>query len=378
MADQKRMANYELLRILAMVMVVILHFLSQSDRLVSLDHPLEGVRILGTLMEFFCLAAVNVYVFFSGYFGVKSSFKPGKAVSLLCQIWFYALLIPIALAASGMPIVAIKGGKLNLYGLVQYLFPIETEHYWFATSYLMLYLLSPVLNTAVRNMSKKQLQITLGGLLLLFCVIKSISPISFVTDRYGYDLSWFICVYLVAAYFGKYGSCFFEKNGWMTYILSCLAGFCIHMVMWFVCQRWDGFAYYFTVPFHYNFIFCLTAAIGLFYGFSKIQIKEGVWARLIRKMGGLSFGIYLLHEHIDLRNLWYGWISGAVNPGKAQGLGAFVWELVCSVVMIFAAGILIDWMRSKLFSVVACRLGRRKPGRKLKELAEAFETVDLK
>ena len=70
MAKEKRMANYELLRILAMIMVVTLHFLSHSDRLIALGVPLDGVRIIGSLLEAFCLVAVNVYLLISGYFGV--------------------------------------------------------------------------------------------------------------------------------------------------------------------------------------------------------------------------------------------------------------------------------------------------------------------
>ena len=92
-AEHKRMANYELLRIVAMIMVVILHFLSRSDNLINLDLPLNGVRILGTLLETFCLVAVNTYVLLSGYLGIRSSFKVSRAVGLLCQIWFYTFFI---------------------------------------------------------------------------------------------------------------------------------------------------------------------------------------------------------------------------------------------------------------------------------------------
>lgn len=370
-AGSKRMANYELLRILAMVMVVVMHFLAHGDNLPALDMPLDGVRIVGALFESFCLVAVNTYVFISGYFGVKSAFKPGKAVGLLCQIWFYALFILAVLLIAGVPtMMQIQG----IYGAVQYLFPIETEHYWFATSYFMLYLLSPVLNQAVKNMSRKQLQIVIGGLLILFSGIKSISPVVFVFDRYGYDFPWFICVYLVAAYFSLYGWEFFEKKGWLIYIGSCLIGFSINLGMWFLSQRWDSFRYYFTVPFHYNFIFCLTGAIGLFYGFSRISIKEGWIAEKIRKMGGLCFGIYLLHEHIDIRNLWYEWISQMVNPGGNYGLGFFFWEMICCVVILFAAGIIIDWLRSKLFSCsIRLVIGKTRLYRKVKEVDREFQ-----
>lgn len=366
------MANVELLRTLAMVMVVVMHFLSHSGRLIETGSPLSSVKAVGTLLEMFCLSAVNTYVFISGYFGIKSGFKPGKAVKLLCQIWFYAILIFLVLAAAGVPTLGYTRGSISVYGLIQYLFPIETEHYWFATSYFMLYLLTPVLNAAVKSMSKKQLQITLGGLLILFSGIKSLSPFGFAVDKYGYDLAWFICVYLVAAYFGMYGSAFFERRGWLVYVISSLAGFGIQMAMWFLCRRSSSFAYYFTVPFHYNFILCLTGAVGLFYGFLKIRIKEGAAAGVIRKLGAYSFGVYLLHEHIDLRTLWYGWLSGVINPEGNQGLLFFFLELFFCIVILFAAGIFIDWLRSMLFQAAGKFTGQTKMGRKLKELDGCF------
>lgn len=370
MADNKRMANVELLRIIAMVMVIVMHFLARSDNLLALDMPIDSVRIIGTLLESFCVVAVNAYVLISGYFGVKGAFKPGKAVVFLCQIWFYALLIPPVLMAAGISTLADEQG---VYGLIMYCLPIETEHYWFATSYLMLYLLTPVLNIAVKNMSKKQLQITIGGLLILFSGIKSISPVGFSAfDKYGYDFSWFICVYLVAAYFSLYGSRFFERRGWLTYAGSCLLSFGIHLFMWGLSQKWDYFRYYSTVPFHYNFIFCLTGAIGLFYGFSKIHIREGKTAGVIRRLGGLSFGIYLLHEHIDLRGKWYGWLHKIINSDGNQGFLYFFLELLFCVVILFIAGIFIDWLRSLLFHSVGALFGKSKPGRKLKKLDEYF------
>ncbi len=371
MTEKKRMANYELLRAVAMVMVVILHFITHSENSIALDKPLTGSRIAGTLLEFFAIAAVNTYVLISGYFGVRSSFRATKAVALLFQIWFYALLIPCVLMAAGLPT---KGAELGIYGWIQYLFPVETEHYWFATSYFMLYLLTPLLNAAVKMLSKRQLQITIGGLLILFSGIKSISPVMFAFDRYGYDLPWFICVYLVAAYLGLYGCEIFEKWSWVLYIGSSLLCFGVNIGMYALAQRWDSFGYYFTVPYHYNYIFCLTAAIGLFYGFSKLSIREGRGAELIRRTGGLCFGVYLLHEHIDLRYHWYGWIKALVNPSQSEGVGILFWELLCCTVILFLAGVLIDDIRSRLFARAALLLRNTKISRFLcrldKEMVE--------
>ncbi len=377
-AGKGRRANFELLRILAMIMVVIMHFLSHSGRLLSPGESADKVKIAGSLLEAFCLVAVNVYVLLSGYFGVRSSFKPSKAVGLLCRIWFYALLIPLVLSAmkaSGLfPAweITTEMSEKGVYGLIQYFFPIETEHYWFATSYFMLYLLTPVLNAAAGSMSKRQFQIVLGGLLILFSGIKSFSPVAFAFDNYGYDLPWFICVYLTAAYLSLHGSELFEKRGWYIYTGSCLAGFGINAGMYVLCRRSGLFEYYFTVPYHYNFILCLAGAVGLLYGFSGLSIKEGYLARLIRRLGTLSFGVYLFHEHIDLRGRWYDWICAWINPQKEEGVLFFLWELFFCTLILFAGGIFIDWIRSILFERTGAFLGKTGLSLKLRKLDGYF------
>ena len=162
------------------------------------------------------------------------------------------------------------------------------------------------------------------------------------------------------------------KRAWALYVGSCLLGFGINVVMWFLARRWDSFSYYFTVPFHYNFFPCLAGAVGLFYGFSTISIREGAMAKMVRKLGSLSFGVYLFHEHIDLRNRWYEQLKQILNPAGKEGILSFLWELFCCTLLLFAAGILIDWIRSKLFKAAKAVLGKTKLFRKLKELDGCF------
>ena len=379
MAEKKRMANMELLRMAAMVMVVAMHFLAKSGNLPVVGEALTPQRTIGALIEAFCLVAVNVYVLISGFFGLKGSFRVSKAISFLCQIWFYSLLIPLflgGLKAFGILDAALfieKAGEI--YGLSQYLLPIETEHYWFATSYFLLLLLSPVLKAGAKRLSKRQFQILLGGLLLFFSVIKSICPVPLSFDRYGYDLPWFICLYLTGLYLGKYGWKSLEKSrkkGFLLYALCCFPGYLINLGMWALAGKIDGAAYYFTVPYHYNFILCLLGAVGLFYGFYGIGIREGRGAELCRQMGGLCFGVYLLHEHIDLRDQWYGWLQTLLGTGGKEGAGVFAGEFLASICLLFGAGILIDYLRKKLFAAVSNSLSQSGISHRIRKLDEVM------
>ena len=71
------------------------------------------MRLTGSLLEAFCLVAVNVYVLIAGYFGVRGRFRVSKAAGLLFQIWFYALLVPALLTLAGVSTVGFKTWNLR-------------------------------------------------------------------------------------------------------------------------------------------------------------------------------------------------------------------------------------------------------------------------
>ena len=71
MGGRKRQAGIELLRMVAMMMIVTMHFLANSGNLLEPGKATELPAVLGTILENLCLAAVNAYVFISGYFGYQ-------------------------------------------------------------------------------------------------------------------------------------------------------------------------------------------------------------------------------------------------------------------------------------------------------------------
>lgn len=354
-----RQANYELLRIIAMLMVVTLHYLSHTGMLLTAGGEGGSVRVLGMLAESFCIVAVNVYVLISGYFLVEAGFKAKRIVTLVCQVLFYSVMIPLIMMGAGL---AVSDGEGGIYRLQQYLFPLQSEHYWFAASYVYLYLFMPVLNAAAKAMSKKQLQITIGGLLFLFCGVKSIVPMRFAMDRFGYDFGWFLCVYLLAAYIRLYGCPLVRdaKRAWGMYIGCCLLIFAMGTGLYMVNAKTGQFAYYMEVPYHYNFILCLLGAVGLFMAFRYVKVPKGKVSELVCKLSPLTFGVYLFHEHIDIRNEWVGWIEEFTGPAAQSGVFGFLLRLSVSVLVVYAAGSFIDAIRLNIFRFIGRYIGKGK------------------
>lgn len=162
-AGKKRQANFELLRMTAMLMVVAMHFLSHTGGLPEAGQMPGARGTAAVLVESFCIVAVNVYVLISGYFLSESGFSLKRLLRLLFQVLFYTLLIPPVLVLAG---VLPAGEAFQIYHIWQCLFPVEAGHYWFVTAYVVMYLFSPVLNAAAGAMTQKQLRITLMGLLV--------------------------------------------------------------------------------------------------------------------------------------------------------------------------------------------------------------------
>ncbi len=339
----RRQPNFELLRIVAMFMIIALHYLVKGNVAAPYSESRSMVNYAAWFAEAFCIVAVNCYVLLSGYFLVESEWRPGKVISLLAQILFYSLLVPAAMLCIGM----ISWRELDLYDWIGFLFPIGTEHYWFATAYLGLYLFAPLLAAGVRKMEKKTLQLVIALLLLFFSAEKTVLPVLIATDRYGYDYGWFLCLFLIAAYLRLYGWRWLEekRHGLCLYVGMCVCIFAVSAAAGLLGDRVEAFSYYAEMPYTYNYLPCLLGAVGLFGVFRKITIREGRWAGLIRRVAPYTFGVYLLHEHILIRYEWMNWLRVDAVRGSLLFLPHMVW-CIC---VVFSAGILTDFVRAWLF-----------------------------
>ena len=184
MAEKKRLANLELLRCVAMLMVVVLHYLGKGGLLPELTA--ESFGTAGTaawLLEAFCIVAVNVYMFISGYFLCTSHFKLSRLLRLLGQVWLYSVVFGLVGALTGV----VAETPVDTHYFLTLLFPVNMGHYWFMTAYFFCYLLLPLVGSALKRMTKGQLQCAVAVLLVTFCVSKSVLPFRLEMDAKGYD-----------------------------------------------------------------------------------------------------------------------------------------------------------------------------------------------
>ncbi len=345
---KKRDVSIECLRILAMMMVVMLHYLGKGKLLPDLlgDMPLNGY--VAWAMESLCIVAVNVYMLISGYFLVNAQFRFGRLVELLCQVLFYSVLVSVVLMAVG--VIEIQGLSFNR--LLELIFPVQMEHYWFITAYVIMYLFGPVLSLGVKQMEQKQLRNTILALLIFFSLSKSVLPVELKIDNKGYDGLWFLCVFMVSAYIRLYGVSFLAKGkarAFGCYLAGCGVIFGITLIVRLIYVRTGSLDHFVQSAFHYNHVVNLFAAVSLFYAFLNMKIStEGKFARLVYGIAPYSLGVYLLHEQIEMRNLWPVWF-GATTEGNPVW---FVLRALIAVGVVYVLGTIVDRLRVLLFECV--------------------------
>lgn len=150
-----RNSNIELLRIISMLMVVMLHFNSQCayPGVINLPADIGTSAYPGFLIEVLCIVAVNCFVLISGYFGIHLKLR--SVLRLYLQCFFIGLI-------SYLLYVALTPATIALPALLERLLAFTHNNWWFIISYLGLMVLSPLLNAAVAQLSKKQLALSIG------------------------------------------------------------------------------------------------------------------------------------------------------------------------------------------------------------------------
>ena len=189
--SNERLSNIELLRIIAITMVLMLHYNMHGlypDVLIG-GTPFSWSSLRGNMIESFCICAVNVFVLISGYFSIKLSVR--SVLNLYIRCFIIGLLTYLVY-------ILLSGESVSLSAIAGRFMAFTHNHWWFVISYLGLMAVAPILNAGCGTVDKRIYQYVL----LLF----SATMIYFGWWKHmemtygGYSLIHFIYLYVIARY----------------------------------------------------------------------------------------------------------------------------------------------------------------------------------
>lgn len=239
---------------------------------------------------------VNCYFLISGYFMCTSKITVRKIFKIASEIWFYSLVMLILFNTILVPNETI-GGKRILRSLL----PITYNAYWFATTYIVLMIISPYLNKFIQSMNKDMHKKLLVVCTTLFCVLPSLIGAGFGVN----DLVFYINLYFVAAYIRKY----VDINH--LNVKKHITGLCITTLLVFLSIfifNFVGSNFHIQILLDYSIHFSNSYSILLFImgvEMFLISLKGSKSNNLINKISSTTFGIYLIHDNFIFRSyLW--------------------------------------------------------------------------
>ena len=364
-SDDVRQSNFELMRIVSMLLIVAYHFAYNTSLLQTTSGFIHFVILV---FMYFTIIHVNSFIVLMGYFQCDKKFKINRLISMNNSGWFYKVLFLI--------IFLLIGIKIETLEIVQLILPITLfNQYWYLAIYLLLCCCSPFLNFLINNMTKKQFHRLLLSLFLIGSIVPFFTGQLAFNNNKGFSLLTFCLLYCFGAYLKKFPI----KKNYFFKVFSVNARRLIFIFVFILCVFLNALLHYhgeellisehsilkeigrlLTALPDYDSPIIIIQTLVYFLLFESFSLKS----KFINKVASCSFGVYLIHDNILVRRYLYKFFFiGNYSPTFIQ---IFV-RITLATIIVFSICIIIEMFRKTLFSYIKNRKVSKKINSKIKE-----------
>jgi len=343
MGKAVRNPNHELLRLLAIYMIVFIH------ANMYLFHFVGGRLgiVLNGMVNGICNTGVSCFILISGYYGVKFSIR--KFVKMECMMMTYSLLETAFLCL--MAPEQMQGAAL-LEQLIKSFLPFITRKYWFYSAYVCLLFLSGYLQKFMDCLDREEFKRLLLLLLALFSALPTFFYFELVPDN-GKGLVQMLMVYMIGRYIRMYRDTGLPgKAGIVLVLLWALNGISHEVPI-----QIGGIYHHLCKD---NSITNLIMAVIIFYAFKELRLfrawkdgNGGKACKAVNKAAEYVFAVFALNNtfvNVGMERLFQGGFQ------SAGGVPGFL-ELAGIVAAVVLGCLLIGALRELLFGRLDQKLG---------------------
>lgn len=327
-----RDSNIELLRVVAMFLVLIDH-----SNYMSINPPTSEEVFSAPMLSFaryesqsFSSICVNVFVLISGWFGINAKFS--RIVEFLFQCYFICFVTYFIMLSMGLTSPMTIGNWV--YFLV-------LGDLWFVMAYLLLYLFAPMMNMFIESLTQRQFFYFLSA----FLSIQFLHGFVIQTGWFDKGMSplTMMAIYMVGRYMRLYPNRYTSMNKWIDmviyFIVSLLgAAFTFASVMYGA----EGYRF-----FSYASPTIIIASVFFFLFFTKISIKN----RLVNWIAASAFAVYVLDCE---GHFWSFYLSTNHSWWMNNGPFTYIIKTLLFDVAVFIAAIILDKIRIIVWRQVKC------------------------
>lgn len=322
---KERDSNIELLRIVATLMILMVHFSGWFLSFVGIDTFWGGGKSMAVtrvmLNSVSCIGVV-LFILISGYFGIHPKIR--SLLNLfMCLAFFYLGTYLLNCWVTGDAV-------FQHHRVLRKLMAFSHEN-WFIQCYLFLMLVSPMLNVFVEKGSEKELLTYIIVFVACAFYFGCVHDSTYFYFNRGYSVTTFIMIYLVGRYLRLYG----EKRmaqvaSWKIILvwIGCTALICV----------WKLFMPRYGLFVSYCSPILLLSALSLFLLFARLSFQS----KVVNWMGASCLAAYILHTNAPIM----GWmIETDERLFCANNAGLYVVGAVGICVGVFVVAIMLDKIR---------------------------------
>lgn len=335
---KRRNQNIEIMRIILMMFIVMHHLTINGYGLQpglvgksTISISSSYATFLAMLNSIFVIG-VNVFFLVSGYFGIR--FKLKRLLKVIAEVYFYSIVLNLLAVLFGF-------SRISLGNIRKIIFPFLD--YWFIYAYVLLYVLSPLINVGLERISENTAKSIYLFFLVLFCLIAFVNDGVVALGR-GYTFLFSVFSYITGRMMSMY-QLFVPKTVKRSIAYWLLGTFLTAIgAISFICFGKGTYAWH---MFSYNSPFVFLSSVFFIWAFIKMPQNDGRFD--ITKISKHVLAVYLIHSSNDFvaafRNIPMQWIATHHINYALQLIFLLIYASV-----IFVACIWFDILRCKLFS----------------------------
>ncbi len=326
----KRNYNIDLMRIVATLLVIVLHVLGQGG--ILYNAPPHSIRYyIVWFFEIGAYCAVNCFALISGYVMADKQVKLKKAVGLWLEVLFYSVAITVLF-------FILRPETFSLKALALSFFPVLTKKWWYVSAYFGLLIFIPILNAFINTAT----QTSFRNILIAVSVIVGVGDCLLPEDAFllnaGYSALWLMIMYLFGAYIKKYN---LHKK---LSSLKSLVGFFVMTLLTLLTKAINSESAFVS----YTSITIVLTAVFLFIFCLNVKINN-ISAKIISILAPTTLGVYLIHVHPYVFEFC---IKDAFKPFLQKPTYLIVIYILVATIAIFLVCAVIELIRIQLFKLL--------------------------
>lgn len=344
--NKQRVSKFELLRIIAMFLIVLHHSIIHGVFAVGINNEINYPvnTIVSTILGMGGRIGVYLFVLVTGYFMIYSHITLAKIIKLWLPIFFWSILL---YSFVGIMI----NNEFSIKNIITSFFPIIFNQYWFMTVYVFMYCLIPFLNVLVNNINneKKKIYFLFLGFVIIFTQISN--NLFGGMGAIGSNLLAFSFMYCIGAMIRNdnllENKLFVRKSNLYTIIIWALNILIISTLILFGSELNNTKLINLAQKFAFTpaTLLILFEAIGLFVWIGSKNIS---YHSFVNKVASVTFGIYLISDNSYVRE----WLWNTIlhmNKMINQNLIVIVVYTIVSSLLVFIICGCLEYLRKIIF-----------------------------